>query len=84
MLHGVLFVLIGLVGFWLLSAIFEAIALKNHPNVARILAAVLILVLACVGGGYRNWWEVLIGIGAAFAYLQILREPQHQSQKKAQ
>jgi len=81
MLHGVLFVLIGLVGFWLLVAIFEAIALKNHPNVARILAAVVILISVCIGGGYRSWWEVLIGIGTAFFYLQILRESHPQSEK---
>jgi hypothetical protein len=84
MLNRVLFMLVGLVGFWLLAAIFEAIGLKNRPNVARILAAVLILVSACVGGGYQYWWEALIGIGAAFVYLQILRESQHQSEGKAQ
>jgi len=50
MLHGVLFVLVGLVGFWLLAAILEAMALKNHPNVARILAAVIVLVWTCIGG----------------------------------
>jgi hypothetical protein len=81
MLHGVFFVLVGLVGYWLLVAIFKAIALKDHPNVARILAAVLIFVSACIGGGYRSWWEVLIGIGVAFFYLQILRESHPQSEK---
>ena len=83
MLHGVLFVLAGLVGFWLLTAILEAVALKNHPYVARIVAAVVIFVSVCIGGGYQSWWEVLIGIGAAFFYLQIMRESQHQSEKKA-
>ena len=83
MLHGVLFILVGLVGFWLLAAIFEAIALKDHPNLARVLAAAVVLVSACIGGGYRNWWEVLIGIGAAFFYLQILRESRPQSEKES-
>lgn len=83
MLHGVIFVLVGLVGFWLLAAIFEASGLKNR-RVARILAAIVTLIAVCVGGGYRSWWEVLIGIAAAFVYLQVLREPKPQSEEDSQ
>jgi hypothetical protein len=74
---------VGLVGYWLLAAILEAIALKDHPNVARIPAASLVLVSACIGGGYQRWWEALIGIGAAFFYLQILKERKPQSEGKS-
>ncbi len=84
MLDTILFLILGLVAFWVLSAIFEAIVLKDHPHVARVLAAVLTIVAACIGTGYRHWWQVLIGIGAAFAYLQILREPHHKSAEKSQ
>jgi hypothetical protein len=84
MLKGILFVLVGLVGYWLLVAIFEAVALKNHPNVARILAGSLVLVSACLGGGYQHGWEALIGIGAAFFYRQILREHESQPEEKSQ
>ncbi len=83
MLEATLFVILGLIAFRLLTAIFEAIALKDHPYLARVLAAVITLVAACIGTGYRHWWQVLIGIGAAFLYLQILRES-HQSGEKSQ
>ena len=69
MVNSVLFVILGLVVFWVLTAIFEAIALKDHPLVARLLAAVVTVVAAYVGTGYEHWWQVLIGMGAAFAYL---------------
>jgi len=84
MLNTVLFVILGLVVFWVLTAIFEAIALKNHPLVARLLAAVVTVVAAYVGTGYEHWWQVLIGMGAAFAYLQILKESHHKSAEKSQ
>jgi len=84
MLNTVLFVILGLVVFWVLTAIFEAIALKDHPLVARLLAAVVTVVAAYVGTGYEHWWQVLIGMGAAFAYLQILKESHHKSAEKSQ
>jgi hypothetical protein len=55
--------------------------LKNR--VAQILAAALVLVSVCIGGGYRHWWEALIGIAAAFIYLQTLRAPGPQSENRA-
>ena len=76
--------ILGLVAFWLLTRIFEAVALKNHPDVARVLAAVLTIVAAYIGTGYHHWWQVLIGIGAAFTYLQILRESRHKSEEESQ
>ena len=84
MLDTILFVILGLLAFWVFTAIFEAIALKDHPYVARVFAALLTIVGACIGTGYRHWWQVLIGIGAAFVYLQVLKEPHHKSAEKSQ
>lgn len=83
MLDTILFVILGLVVFWVLTAIFEAIALKNYPYIARILAAVVTIVAAYLGTGYQHWWQVLIGMGAAFVYLQILKESHHKSVEKS-
>lgn len=74
MLDAILFVIFGLVVFWLLAATFEAIGLTKHRYVARGFAALLTIAGACIGTGYQHWWQVLIGIGAAFFYLQILRK----------
>jgi general stress protein CsbA len=79
MLDAILFVIVGLVFFWLLAAIFEAIGFTKHRYVARGLAALLTIAGACVGTGYQHWWEVLIGIGAAFLYLQVLRKSPEES-----
>src|SRR5207244_10761057 len=84
MLDTILFVILGLLAFWVLTAIFETIALKDHPYLARVFAAVLTIVSACIGTGYRHWWQVLIGIGAAFAYLQLLKEAHRKSAAKPQ
>ena len=84
MLDTILFVILGLAVFWALTAIFEAIALKDHPYVARILAAVVTIVAAYLGTGYQHWWQVLIGLGVAFVYLQILRESHHKSVERPQ
>lgn len=83
MLDNILFVILGLVVFSVLTAIFEAIASKDHPYVARVLAAVLTIVAAAIGTEYRHWWQVLIEIGAAFVYLQILRESHQKSVEKS-
>ena len=64
----------GLVAFWVLAAIFEAIGFTRHRYVARGLAGLLTIAGACIGTGYQHWWQVLIGIGAAFVYLQTLRK----------
>ena len=74
MLDVILFVILGLVVFRLLAAVFEAMGLTKHRFVARGLAALLTIAGACIGTGYQHWWQVLIGIGAAFVYLQILRK----------
>lgn len=74
MRDAILFVILGLVVFWLLAAIIEAIGLTKHRFVARGFAALLTIAVACIGTGYQHWWQVLIGIGAAFVYLQILRK----------
>jgi len=79
MLNAILFVIVGLVAFWALAAIFEAIGFTKHRYVARGLAALLTIVGASIGAGYQHWWQVLIGIGAAFVYLQILRKSPDQS-----
>jgi len=83
MLDTILFATLALAVFWVLTAIFEAIALKEHPYVARTLAAVVTIVAAYLGTGYQHWWQVLIGMAAAFAYLQILKEPHHKSVGKS-
>jgi hypothetical protein len=84
MLHNILLVILGLVAIATLTVIFEMLGLKNHPYVARILAAVCIVVAAYDFWGYHTWWEVLLVIVLAFAQLQILKGYQRQSQKKSQ
>ena len=74
MFNAILFVIFGLAAFWVLAAIFEAIGFTRHRYVARGLAALLTIAGACIGTGYQHWWQVLIGIGAAFVYLQTLRK----------
>jgi hypothetical protein len=63
MLNAILFVIIGLVVFWVLAAIFEAIGSPRHRYVARGLLALLTIAGACVGTGYQHGWQVLIGKG---------------------
>jgi hypothetical protein len=74
-------VILGLVAFWVLAAIFEAIGSTRHRYVARGLAALITIAGAYIGTGYQHWWQVLIGIGAAFVYLQTLRKPPDKSGK---
>ena len=51
MLDAILFVILGLVVFWLLAAIFEAIGFTKHRYVARGFAALLTIAAACIGTG---------------------------------
>ena len=74
MLHNILLILLGLVLIGVLTAILETLGLKNHPWVARILAAACIIVAAYIHWGYHTWWQVLIVIAFGFAYLQILKQ----------
>jgi len=83
MLDAILFVILGLVVFWLLAAIFEAIGFTKHRYVARGFAGLLTIAGACIGTGYQHWWQVLIGIGAAFVYLQILRQSPDKSEQES-
>ena len=59
MLNAILFVIFGVVVFWLLAAIFEAIGFTKHRYVARGLAALLTIAGACIGTGYQHWWQGL-------------------------
>jgi uncharacterized membrane protein len=83
MLNAILFVMLGLVAFWVLAAIFEAIGFTKHRYVARGFAALLTIAGACIGTGYQHWWQVLIGIGVAFVYVQILRKSPDKSGQKS-
>jgi hypothetical protein len=40
-----------------------------------ILGSVFFWLLAAIFGAIGFWWQVLIGIGAAFVYLQTLKKP---------
>jgi hypothetical protein len=82
-LNAILFVIFGVVVFWLLAAIFEAIGFTKHRYVTRGLAALLTIAGACIGARYQHWWQVLIGIGAAFVYLQTLRESPDKSAQES-
>jgi hypothetical protein len=82
MLHNIVLILLGLVLFGVLAAIFETLGLKNHPFVARTLSAVTIAVGAYIRWGYHNWWTVLIVVALGFAYLQILKQFLGQSTKE--
>ena len=82
MLYNILLVILGLVLIALLTAIFETLGLKNHPYIARTLAAVCIVVAAYGRWRYHAWWEVLLVIAIAFGHLRIMRE--FQWQKKSQ
>ena len=83
MLHNIVLILLGLILIGVLTAIFETMGLKNHPYVARVLAAVCIIIGAYIHWGYHTWWQVLIVIGFGFAYLQILKEFQRQWKKES-
>jgi len=74
MLDAILFVILGVAVFYLLAAIFEEIGFTTRRYVARGLAALVTIALACIGTGYEHWWQVFLGIGAAFVYLQTLRK----------
>ena len=83
MLNAILFVMLGVVVFRMLAAIFEAIGFTKHRYVARGLAALLTIAGACIGMAYQHWWQVLIGIGAAFVYLQTLRKSPDKSAQES-
>jgi hypothetical protein len=83
MLNAILFVILGMVVFWLLAAIFEAMGFTKHRYVARGFAALLTIAGAFIGTGYRHWLQVLIGIGAAFVYLQTLRKSADKSAQES-
>ena len=83
MLDAILFVILGLVVFWLLAAIFEARGFTKHRHVARGFAALLTIAGAWIrtgtgiGGSRVNWNR------AAFVYLQILRNSPDKSGQDA-
>jgi len=54
-LHNILLVILGLVLIGVLTAIFELFGLKNHPYIARILAAMCIIAAAYIHWGYHTW-----------------------------
>jgi hypothetical protein len=66
MLHAIGFVIVGVAVFWLLAAIFLAIGFTKHRYVAPGIAALRTPAGAWIGTGYKDWWQVSIGIGAAF------------------
>ncbi len=81
MLHTILLIILGLVLFGVLTAIFETVGLKKHPYVARTLAAISIMVAAYINCGYRSWRDVLIVIVFGFGYLEMFRELRRQLEK---
>jgi len=83
MVNAVLFVIFGVDVFWLLAAIFEAIEFTRNRYVTRGFAALLTVAGACIGTGYQHWWQVSIGIGAAFVYLQTLRKSPDKSAQES-
>jgi hypothetical protein len=54
MLYNIVLILLGLILFGVLAAIFEALGLKDHPYVARTLSAVIIAVGAYIHWGYHR------------------------------
>jgi general stress protein CsbA len=84
MLHNIALVILGLVLIAMLTILFETLGLKDHPYVARILAAVCIAVGAYGRWGYHTWWEVLLVIVLALAHRWIMRAFQRQSQRTSQ
>ena len=83
MIHTILLAALGIVLIGVLSAILETIGLKNHPWIARILAALCVGVAAYIHWGYHSWWVVLIVIAFAFIFLQVLRGVLGQPQKSS-
>ena len=78
MLNAILFVILGVVVFWLLAAIFDAIGFTKHRYVTRGFAALLTIAGACIGTGYQHWWQVLIGIGGRFCLSPDIEEVSRQ------
>jgi len=83
MFHTILLAALGVVLIGVLSAILETVGLKNHPWIARILAALCVGVAAYIHWGYHSWWVVLIVIAFAFIFLQVLRGFLGQPQKSS-
>jgi len=55
MIHTILLAALGVVLIGVLSAILEMIGLKNHPWIARILAALCVGVAAYIHWGHHSW-----------------------------
>jgi hypothetical protein len=79
-LHIILSVILGLVLIGALSAIFEMLALKEHPYLARILAAVCVIVVAYTHTVIR----LIIAMAVAMVYVGVRRDLQLRSARKAQ
>lgn len=80
MLHAVFLILAGLVLVGFLSADFEMLGMRNHPYLARILAAVCVIIAA-----YTHTWTLLaIVIALTTVFLMVRRDFQRRAEQKAQ
>lgn len=83
MLQNIVLIILGLILIGVFTLIFETVGLKNHRYLARILAAVCIIIGAFIHWGYHTWWQALIVIAFGLAYLQILKDFLRQPTKKS-
>ncbi len=80
MLHSVFLIIAGLVLVGFLSADFEMLGMRNHPYLARILAAVCVIIAA-----YTHTWTLLaIVIALTTVFLMVRRDFQRRAEQKAQ
>lgn len=78
MLHTVFLIVAGLVLTGILSAEFEMLAMRNHPYLSKILAAVCVIITA-----YQHRWKgLLVVMGIVFVYLAVRRDFQLRAERK--
>ena len=80
MLYTAFLIVAGLVLVGFLSADFEMLGMRDHPNLARILAAVIVII-----GAYTHAWiPLLIVIAVTTMFLMVRKELQERGERKNQ
>jgi hypothetical protein len=80
MLYIAFLIVAGLVLVGLLSADFEMLGMRGHPNVARILATVCVIIAAYA----HSWIPLIIVVAVTTMLLLVRKELQERAQRKHQ
>ena len=80
MLYTAFLIVGGLVLVGILSAILVSLGMKDHPGLARLLAAVCVIIT-----GYTHIWiPLMILVVAATVFMIVRGELQHRAQRRNQ